>query len=104
MFHVPAPMENGQHLQRLRFRAVDDQIGIDRKEPDGHIGQVLAPMSGSGHPRQKNDLLPNGPLNPIGDFNGGFILQEASDFNKIECGFRRKNIAPHLFGLRFLFL
>jgi hypothetical protein len=33
----------------------------------------------------------------------GSVLQIAPDFNEIERGRRRENIAPHLCGLRFLF-
>ncbi len=60
-------------------------------------------MSGPGHACQKNDLLANGPFDPFGNFNTGFLLQIAPDLNKIERGFRRENLAPHLFGLCFLF-
>jgi len=52
---------------------------------------------------RKNDLFQNGPLHPVGDFNGGRVLQIAPNFNKIEHGFGRENIAPHLAELRFLF-
>jgi hypothetical protein len=60
-------------------------------------------VPGSGRARQKNDLLPNGAFNPIGNSSGCSVLKIAPDFNEIERGFRRQNIAPHLIGLRFLF-
>jgi hypothetical protein len=47
LFHVPTAVDNRDYLQRLRVGSIDDQVGIDRKEFQRLIRQILAPMTGT---------------------------------------------------------
>jgi hypothetical protein len=38
VLHVSISMKNSHHLQRSRFRSVNDQIGVNRKELHRRVG------------------------------------------------------------------
>jgi len=64
-------MKDCHNLQRLRFRPIDDQLGVNRKEFHRLVCQVLAPVARARCPRQKNNPLADGMLNTLGNLDAG---------------------------------
>ena len=81
-------------LQGFRVGSINDQVGVDREEFNCLIRQVFAPVSGAGASRQENNFIPNDRLNAVRSFDAASILNVAPDPDKIERGFRRKDVAP----------
>ena len=52
-FHITASVKNGSDLQWFRPRPIDDQVGVDRKEPHIFVGQILATVTGTTVPARK---------------------------------------------------
>lgn len=101
LFYVATPVKNGNYLQWFRVGSIDDQERVDRKELYRLIRQAPAPMSGAGIPCQKDDLVSNDRFNAIRYLNAALSPDVAPDFDKIERGFWRKNVAPSHSGLAF---
>ena len=87
-------MKNGNDLQRFRLGPVNEQVGVDREEPHRLVRQVLAPMPGTGDPRQKDNSAANDLLDAIGDFDCGLPFDVTPNVDQIERGLRRKDVAP----------
>src|SRR5271156_2174673 len=87
-------MKNGDDLQRPRVRSVNDKVGVNREKLYRLIRQVFSPMSGSGAYCQRSDLFPNDRFNAVRSLYAASILNVSPDLDKIERGFRRKDIAP----------
>ena len=58
-------MENRFELLGVGAGAVNDEVGIDREKLEGHVRQILAPVSAAGIPLQKNDLFANDSFNLV---------------------------------------
>jgi len=95
------PIVIGKEAQRPRGSAVVCQG--DERELHGCIGQILAPMSRAWICRQENDLLADGSFNPVRHFIAAFPLDVPPDFDKVDCGFRRKHVPPSHSGWAFSF-
>jgi hypothetical protein len=81
LFYVATAVKNGNNLEGRVFRPVDDQVRVHREELHRIIRQILAPVSGTGVCRQKNDLVPNYRLNAVRDFNAALFRNVASDLD-----------------------
>ena len=68
-FQVPISVENGDDLQWLRFRPIDDQVRIDEKKPVPLVGQFGAPMADAGVLRQLDHGVVQCVKNPVGSFD-----------------------------------
>jgi hypothetical protein len=45
LLHIPATLKDSDDVQRFRVWAVDDEIGIDRKELHRFVREILAPVT-----------------------------------------------------------
>lgn len=64
-------------LQRLRVGSINDQIGVDREELYRLLGQVPAPVSGTGISRQERDLILDDRFDTVCGFEAAAILDVA---------------------------
>jgi hypothetical protein len=87
-------VQDGDDLQRLGVRPVDDQLGVHREELDRLIRQVLAPVSTTGGVREECDLITNGRFDFTGGLNAGPDFDVSPDLSKMSRGLRRENVAP----------
>jgi hypothetical protein len=44
LLHIPATLEDGDHVQRLRVGPVDYEVRIDREELHWFVRKILAPV------------------------------------------------------------
>jgi len=100
-FYVPAAVKDGDHLQGLCLWPIDDEVRIHREELHRLVGQVLAPVSRAWRSSQENDSVANNGFHSIRDYNAALLLDIPPDLDKIESGFRRKDVARAHSGLDF---
>jgi uncharacterized protein (DUF1499 family) len=74
LFHVSVTMKDGDNLQGLALRTVNDQIRIDREKSYRFVRQVLATVPTTRIAGQKIELLANDCFNPVRDLNVGLPL------------------------------
>jgi hypothetical protein len=61
-------VRNGNDLQGLRFRAVDNQVRIDGEKPDFGFGQIAPPVPSLRKIRKINKLAADDGFHPVGGF------------------------------------
>ena len=57
ILHVAPAVENGDNLQGVRLRPVNDEVRVDRKKLHRLIRQILAPMAAAWPSRKISDLF-----------------------------------------------
>jgi hypothetical protein len=60
LFYITAPMQDGNNLERLGIRPIDDEVGVYGEKLYWQLCQVPAPVSSTGISCQKSDLVQNG--------------------------------------------
>src|ERR1700748_688696 len=74
-------MQNGDNLQGVCLRSVNDQIGVDRKKFHRLIRQILAPMAPAWSSSKISDLVADDGFNPVGHLKTGVLLDVAPNLN-----------------------
>jgi len=94
-------VKNGGDLQWSRLRPIDDQIRVDGEKFHIFAGQILSTVTGTRGSGEKNYFFADGGLNAVRNCEAGLVFDVTPDFNKIESGLRRKNLAHAHLGLAF---
>src|SRR5437667_10305641 len=100
-FHITASVKNGSNLQWSRLRPIDDQIRVDGEKFHIFAGQILPTVTGTRGSGEKNYLFADVGFNAVRNCEAGLVFDVTPDFNKIESGMRRKNVAHAHLGLAF---
>src|SRR5207244_6302590 len=64
-------------------------------------GQILPTVTGTRGSGEKNYFFADGGFNAVRNCEAGLVFDVTPDFNKIESGLRRKNVAHAHLGLAF---
>jgi len=96
-------VKDGRDLQRLRLGPVDDQIRIGEKKFHVGVGEILTAVPSARRLCQKGEFLTDGGLNAVRDCQARLFFDVTPDFDEIERGLRRKNVAHAHLGLIFQF-
>jgi hypothetical protein len=87
--HVAVRVQNGDDLQRLRFRAVDNQVRIYGEKPDLGGGQVGPPVSPLRKVREISELAADDGFHTVGGLLAAFLLDVPPDLYEIaDCLWR----------------
>ena len=96
-------MKDGRDLQGLRLGPVDDQIRIDGEKSHVRVSEILAAVAGARRLCQKYEFFADGGFNAVRDCQTRLFFDVTPDFDEIERGLRRKNVAHAHLGLIFQF-
>ena len=103
LFDIPAAVNYGSDLYRLRVGSIHDQIRVDGEKLHSQLRQILAAVPSTRGSSEKSHSFANGGFNAVRYRDVGLFFDVTPDFDEIERGLGRKNVAQAHLDLAFQF-
>jgi hypothetical protein len=96
-------VKDGDDLERFRLGAIYDQIRIDGEKLHVLVRQILAEVPCAGSSCEKRNSFADGRFNAVCNRDACLLFNVTLDFDEVECGLGRKNVAHAHLDLAFQF-
>jgi hypothetical protein len=96
-------VKNGSDLERFRLGPIHNQIRVDGEKFHILLCQILAAVPCSWSSCEKSDSFADSQLHAIRQRDARLLFNVTPDFDEVECGLWRKNVAHAHLSLVFQF-